>query len=237
VVRLGSRIIPDVVIANSYSTLRALRVHRRGVVVTDTVTYDPIRGASPPDLTREAPFRVGIVGRLAPWKGQDVFLEAFARAFPDDESEAWIIGAAMFGEEGYADTLHSQARRLGISDRVEFRGFREDVWAELSHIHLLVHCSLTPEPFGQVVVEGMVAGVPVIAADAGGPAEIITHNVDGMLTAPGDVAALAAAMRRIRDDASLRQALVSGGFARAEHYSPETTALSLLAVYEAVIAH
>jgi glycosyltransferase involved in cell wall biosynthesis len=77
----------------------------------------------------------------------------------------------------------------------------------------------------------------VIAADAGGPAEIITHNVDGMLTAPGDVAALAAAMRRIRDDASLRQVLVSGGFARAEHYSPENTARSLLAVYEAVMAH
>ena len=100
----------------------------------------------------------------------------------------------------------------GSVDRVVFRGFREDVWAELSQIHLLVHCSLIPEPFGQVVVEGMAAGVPVIAADAGGPAEIITHNVDGILTAPGDVAALAAAMRRIRDDASLRQALVSGGY-------------------------
>ena len=123
-----------------------------------------------------------------------------------------------------------------ISHRVVFRGFQADVWAELSHIDVLVHCSVIPEPFGQVVVEGMVAGVPVIAADAGGPAEIITHNVDGILTAPGDVAALAAAMRRIRDDADLRQALVSGGFVRAEHYSPENTARSLLAVYEAVIA-
>ena len=128
----------------------------------------------------------------------------------------------MFGEDGYADALHAQARRLGISDRVVFRGFREDIWAELSQIHLLMHCSLIPEPFGQVVVEGMAAGVPVIAADAGGPAEIITHNVDGMLTAPGDVAALAAAMRRIRDDASLRRTLVSGGLARAEHYSRRT---------------
>lgn len=167
-VRLGSRTVPDVVIANSYSTLRALRVPRRSVVVTNTVIYDPIGAAAPPDLTREAPFRVGILGRLAPWEGQDVFLEAFARAFPDDDSETWIVGAAMFGEDGYAETLHSQARRLGISDRVVFRGFREDVWAELSQIHLLVHCSLIPEPFGQVVVEGMAAGVPVIAADAGG---------------------------------------------------------------------
>ena len=228
--------MPQAVIANSHATLRTLPDPRRGVVVTDTVVYDPIRRLAPRALAREGPFRVGIIGRLAPWKGQNVFLDAFARAFPDDECEAWIVGAAMFGEDGYADTLHTQARRLGISDRVVFRGFQADVWAELSHIDLLVHCSVIPEPFGQVVVEGMVAGVPVIAADAGGPAEIITHNVDGILTAPGDVAALAAAMRRIRDDAALRQALVSGGFVRAEHYSPENTARSLLAVYEAVIA-
>ena len=235
-VRLGSRILPKAVIANSHATLGTLPVPRRGVVLRRTVVYDPIRRSAPPALTREGPFRVGILGRLAPWKGQDVFLEAFARAFPEDESEAWIIGAAMFGEDGYADALHAQARRLGISDRVVFRGFREDIWAELSQIHLLMHCSLIPEPFGQVVVEGMAAGVPVIAADAGGPAEIITHNVDGLLTAPGDVAALAAAMRRIRDDASLRRTLVAGGLARAEHYSPENTAVSLIAVYEAVIA-
>jgi len=236
-VQLASRVIPNAVIANSHTTLRTLRDPHRGVVVTNTVVYDPIRRSEPLASVEEAPFRVGILGRLASWKGQDVFLEAFARAFPDDESEAWIVGAAMFGEDGYADTLHAQARRLGISDRVVFRGFREDVWAELSQIHLLVHCSLIPEPFGQVVVEGMAAGVPVIAADAGGPAEIITHNVDGMLTAPGDVAALASAMRSIREDASLRLRLVAGGLARAEHYSPEHTAQSLIAVYEAVIAH
>ena len=171
--------------------------------MTNTVIYDPIGAAAPPDLTREAPFRVGILGRLAPWKGQDVFLEAFAPAFPDDDSEAWVVGAAMFGEDGYADTLDAQARRLGISDRVEFRGFREDVRAELSHIHLLVHCSLTPEPFARWWSYG--AGVPVIAADSGGRAEIITHNVDGMLIPPGDVAALAATMRRIRGDACVRR--------------------------------
>ncbi len=235
-VRLGLRVVPDAVIAESHATLGTLRNPRRGVVVPNTVVYDPIRRGAPLPSTDEGPFRVGVLGRLANWKGQGVFLEAFARAFPDDQSEAWIVGAAMFGENGYVDALHAQARRLGIGDRVVFRGFREDVWSELSQLRLLVHCSLTPEPFGQVVVEGMVAGVPVIAADAGGPAEIITHNVDGLLTAPGDVAALAAAMRRLRDDASLRQALVSRGFARAEHYSPENTARALLAVYEAVLA-
>lgn len=236
-VRLGSRVLPDAVIANSQATLGTLPGSRRGVVVTNTVVYDPIRGTAPLASVEEGPFRVGMIGRLAAWKGQDVFLDAFARAFPDDGSDAWIVGAAMFGEDRYAESLHAQARRLGIADRVVFRGFREDIWAELAQIHLLVHCSLIPEPFGQVVVEGMAAGVPVIAADAGGPAEIITHNVNGMLTAPGDVVALAAAMRMIRDNTSLRRTLVSGGLERSEEYSPENTARSLIAVYEAVIAH
>ncbi len=62
---------------------------------------------------------------------------------------------------------------------------------------------------------GWPPGVPVVAADAGGPAEMITNGVDGLLTAPGDVEALAAALRRLHDDAELRARLVRGG-SRAE---------------------
>jgi glycosyltransferase involved in cell wall biosynthesis len=236
-VRVASRLLPSVVIANSHATLGTLHKFRRGVVVTNTVVYDPIRVAAPRSLSDETPFRVGIVGRLAAWKGQDLFLEAFARALPDGDTEAWVVGQAMFGEdEWYADTLPDQAEHLGIAERVVFRGFRENVWDELAQIHVLVHCSVIPEPFGQVVVEGMAAGVPVIAADSGGPAEIITDGVNGLLTAPGDVEALAAAMRKVHDDRALRRRLVSGGLVRAEDYSPEQTAKALLAVYESVVA-
>lgn len=56
------------------------------------------------------------------------------------------------------------------------------------------------EPFGQVVIEGMAGRVPVIAAAAGGPAEVITDDVNGVLYPMGDQSALAAAMRRLADD-------------------------------------
>ena len=122
-----------------------------------------------------------MVGRVAPWKGQHVFLPAFARAFAGGSERAVIVGAAMFGatEADYGAGLQETASVLGIADRVDFRGFREDVWSELHQMDILVHASVTPEPFGQVIVEAMLAGVPVIASAAGGPGEIVTDNVDG----------------------------------------------------------
>jgi glycosyltransferase involved in cell wall biosynthesis len=83
----------------------------------------------------------------------------------------------------------------------------------------------------------MAAGVPVIAADAGGPSEIVTHNVDGLLISPGDVRSLATAMRSLHDDASLRSALASRGRATAAKYTPDRTARELNAVYQKVIDH
>ncbi len=140
----------------------------------------------------------------------------------------------MFGEESYAEGLRAQAVRLGISDRVEFRGFREDVGAELATNDVLVHCSRTSEPFGQVVVEGLAAGVAVIAADAGGPADILTDGCDALLVPPGDVSALKAAMLRLAAP-ELRARLAAAGRVTASRYSPERAAESMLQVYRSLI--
>lgn len=231
-VRMSGRVLPSAVIANSRSTLDTIHHPHRAVVI-DPVVHNPA-GNLPRRCATDRPYRVGIIGRLAPWKGHDLFLDAFARAFPDGDCQAWIIGSAMFGEDEYAASLQDRVRRSGLAGRVEFRGFREDIWSELAQLDTLVHCSLIPEPFGLVVVEGMAAGVPVIASDAGGPAEIMTHGADGILTLPGDATALASAMRRLHDDPSLRQMLAAGGQRTALSYSPERAATQLVVVYERV---
>ncbi|MGI8900672.1 MAG: glycosyltransferase family 4 protein [Nocardioides sp.] len=180
-------------------------------------------------------FRVGIVGRLDRWKGQHIFLDAFAKAFPSGPEEAVIVGASLFGQNGYDSELRRQATSLAIEDRVEFRGFRDDVEDELRQFDVLVPASVIPEPFGQVVVEGLAVGLPVVAADAGGPAEVITDGVDGLLYPPGDADALARALRRLASEPALRAILGDAARERAEDFTAERIAPQVMAVYREVV--
>ncbi len=224
-VRLMRRLIhrlPDAVIANSDATLETLGAGARAplrCVIPDSVELSE-QHRSP----RVGEPIFGIVGRLAPWKGQDLFLRAFAAAFPDGGARAVVVGAAMFGEEDFERELPKLAARLGLGDRVEFRGFREDVWPELASFDVLVHASLTPEPFGQVVLEGMAAGLPVIAPDEGGPATMIADGETGLLFASRRQDSLAAAMLALGADAAARERLGSAARRVLGDYHPSAVA-------------
>ena len=232
-VRAAARVLPSAIIANSASTRSTLGRGRGADVIASPVVYDLVESA--PHRTRsdhDRPFCVTMVGRLSPWKGQDVFLDAFARAFPHDDTQAVIAGTAMFGEDAYADELLAQVRRLGIADRVHFAGFVDDVHELLADSDLLVHASVIPEPFGQVVLEGLAAGVPVLASDLGGPAEIITDGIDGILCPPGDVQALARTLHRLAGDPAERDRLATAGLLRAADFRPEVIAEQVERSYE-----
>jgi glycosyltransferase involved in cell wall biosynthesis len=118
---------------------------------------------------------------------------------------------------------------------VEFRGFREDVAGELARLDILVHASLIPEPFGQVVVEGMAAGLPVVAPRAGGPSEVIEHDVTGLLYEPGDARALASCIGDLADDPGRRDRLGRAATAKARDFAPEIIAAQLSEMYRALL--
>jgi glycosyltransferase involved in cell wall biosynthesis len=232
-VRLASRILPDAIIANSRATLATVEpLSRPAAVIPCAVDLGLARAPSRPP----GPLAVGMVGRIAPWKGQDVFLRGFAEAFPDGEARATIVGAPLFGEEAYERELHELAARLGVSERVRFAGFRDDVAAELAELDVLVHASVIPEPFGQVVVEGMAAGIPVIAAGSGGPAEVMDDEVHGLLYAPRDSAALAGALRRLAGAPELRVRMGQAGLERARRFAPARVAAEVRAVYRRLLS-
>jgi glycosyltransferase involved in cell wall biosynthesis len=236
-VRAAARVLPTAVVANSQATLNTLPPLQPGRVVYNPIVPDSVRQHGGAAQRVGGQMTVGIVGRLAPWKGQHVFLEAFAKAFGDTPVRGRVIGGALFGEDTYEQRLREQAERLGIAGQIEFLGFREDVRVELGELDVLVHSSVIPEPFGQAVLEGMAAGIPVIAANAGGPAELITDGLNGILTQPGDADELAEALRRLASDAELRKALGSAGSRRSQQFTPERTAERILAVYRDVLSH
>jgi glycosyltransferase involved in cell wall biosynthesis len=223
----------ETIVANSHATMATLGGARtRALVIPYSVSGD----APPEPPARDTPVRVGMVGRISPWKGQHVFLEAFARAFPGGRERAAVVGAALFGESGYESELRLLCDRLGLDGRVEFRGFQDDVGAELSRLDVLVHASTIPEPFGQVVVEGMHAGLPVVAADAGGPAEIVTDGQTGFLYPPGDAGALAARLRLLAGDPRLRRRVGVAAQASTGRYAPGLVAEQMGAAYRLTVA-
>jgi glycosyltransferase involved in cell wall biosynthesis len=230
-VRTLARWLPTAVLANSSATL-AMLPGVSGTIAPSPVAID---GSAARGRDRSESLRIGMLGRLASWKGQHVFLQAFASAFPEGTEQAIIIGSSLFAhDDAYGSALRRLAVRLGIADRVTFSGFREDVAAELSRLDVLVHASVVPEPFGRVIVEGMAAGLPVIATGQGGPAEIIENEANGLLVPPNDTAALMHALRRLAARPELRRTLGAAARERARDFTPEAIAATVLSVYLSV---
>jgi glycosyltransferase involved in cell wall biosynthesis len=234
------------VIANSGATAAAFRdaggradlVHvvHNGIA---RMPFDAVTDARRAELREMFAPGAGVVlaavGRLARWKGQHVVIAA-AEAIPD--AVAWIIGTPLFGEDRYLDGLREQARGLAVESRVRFLGEREDVPALLAAADIVVHSSIAPEPFGRVLVEGMLARRPVIASDAGGAREVLTHRETGWLVQPGDPVALAAAIREIREmPRPARDAIVARARADAEdRFSVEAMVAGVARVIDGVVS-
>ena len=155
---------------------------------------------------------VSVFGRLAPWKGQHVLLEALARL---PGVHALLVGEALFGESLYAQSLRELSKTLGVANRVHFVGFRRDVARLMRLSDVVVHTSISPEPFGRVIVEGMLACRPVVASRAGGVTEIVEDGVNGVLVPPGNPEALADALTSVLRDPSRRHSLAVAGYETA----------------------
>ena len=158
------------------------------------------------------PLTVACIGRLSPWKGQHIFLQAIART---PAICGKIVGAPLFGEDAYAQQLRQDAKRLGIEDRIEFMGFQQNIPDVLGRCDVLAHTSTAPEPFGRVLVEAMLAGLAVVATKGGGPSEILRDGETGLLTTPGDADQLADALGLLQTDPARRRALANAGRADA----------------------
>jgi len=237
--RFGCRTIPHVVIANSQATFDTLQLPVREGNPSRPVHDGIAVGAKPiyqAPADNLAPL-IGIVGRLTEWKGQHVFLDAAAavlREFPNARFQ--IIGGALFGEEEYEVQLKQQAQLLNLNGHLDWLGFRDDVPLLLEKLDVLVHASTIGEPFGQVVVEGMAAGKPVVATSGGGVPEIIVDGACGILVPMNNATAMGKAILQLLHDPAHAQTIAQAGYERVrDHFCIQLVANNVEAVYDRMI--
>ncbi|MFC7879294.1 glycosyltransferase [Isoptericola sp. NPDC057391] len=228
---------PRAVVANSHATARTLPGVRDLTVVHPGYAPDQ---AVPAFDARVPPARpvVGLVGRLSPTKGQLELVRA-ARTVLDRRPDVRfrLVGGALFGADTYADAVDAEIGRLGLQGAVDVVGFSDDPAAELDRLSVCVHASPVPEPFGQVVVEAMVRGVPVVATDAGGVPEIVRPPGRdlGLLVPPGDADALAAGLLAVLDDPGAAERRARAAYDDATRRFPaRATARAVTEVWERV---
>jgi glycosyltransferase involved in cell wall biosynthesis len=226
----------SIVIANSNATAESfiaaggrrdkVRVVHDGIspVPFDGVTSQEIQVLEK-EIGSDVTTTIGIFGRLSPWKGQHILLEALS-GIP--EAHAVLVGDALFGETEYVERLRARASQPDIAGRVHFLGFRRDIPGLMRSMDIIVHASTSPEPLGLVIIEAMLAGKPVIATRAGGAMEIIEHGDSGLLVSPGSVSELRTALEKLLSDPGLAHRLTVAGRRRAEE------AFSLEAMFDGI---
>ena len=153
--------------------------------------------------------QIGTIGRISPWKGQEIFLESAAlvcKVFP--RTHFHIVGAPLFGEEAFERQLHAMTSALQLESRVTFAGFRRDVPEYIRSLHIV-----------------------------GGPSEIIEDGVTGFLVTRKDPEALAAAiLQLLRDPHAAGIVAQQGQQAALERFGSQETTRAVEAIYERLLS-
>jgi glycosyltransferase involved in cell wall biosynthesis len=125
-------------------------------------------------------WRVGVIGRIAPEKGQLEFVQAARLILAERRCDFVVCGDVLFSSAEYGRRVRAEAEGLAI----EFTGWREDIRAVLASLDVVVVPSSPLEATTRVILEAFSAGVPVVAFRSGGIPEIVDDGVTGMLSVP-----------------------------------------------------
>jgi len=206
----------DYALAGTESAAQVWRAKGYGkrMAVVPQFGVDPQLFRAPDSKPDDTPFTIGYVGRLVEEKGIHLLLQA-AACLSGNDWRMRLVGSGPARAE-----LESLAEQLGIAHQVEWVEWvaSVDMPAQYQQLDALVIPSLTrpnwKEQFGRVIIEAMASGVPVIGSDSGAIPDIVGEA--GLIVPEGDVAALAAALERLRGEALLRKRLMTAGRARVE---------------------
>jgi len=204
---------------------RTMTTIHYGMDVTDLLAA-PLRPASD-----NGEFRVATVGRLVPVKGIDYLLDAMA-LLVERGSRATLL---VFGDGAERARLEQRAHALGLTRRVEFRGWSRNIPGALAEADAFVSATLG-EGFGLAILEAMMQRLPVVATRVVAIPEIVVDEDSGLLVPPADPQALANALFRLECSPALRDRLAQRGRERAAgQFSVDAMVAKTEAIYQDVL--
>ncbi|WGS23855.1 MULTISPECIES: glycosyltransferase family 4 protein [unclassified Bradyrhizobium] len=231
----------DAIIATS--PLSASYLKREATVVmhgVDTDRYVPPadRAAAFAESGLPGRYAIGCFGRVRAQKGTDVFVDAMCRLLPRyPEFTAVIVGAVVPEQQAFANDLKRRIEAAGLQSRVIITGELpiEDVVRWYQRLTIYAFTSRN-EGFGLTLIEAMSVGAALVAARAGAAEFVVEDGVTGVLTPPGDVDALVAALEPLMHDPAAATAMGARAQARAvDKFSLDAEANAIAAVYRALI--
>lgn len=161
---------------------------------------------------------VAFIGQLVPWKGVENFVRAAAIVLKNRKDTVFVVmGQVLFGgNETFKNDLINIAKEKGVGDKIIFLNNPKDYAKTLKEIDVLVIPSIKPDPCPWIMLAGMAAGKPIIAAGHGGPAEVIENGQDGILYPPADIDELSAYIIKLLNSNDLLAKLGSAAKKKAE---------------------
>jgi mannosyltransferase len=231
----------DAIIATS--ALSASFLKRESTIVmhgVDTISYAPPadRAAAFAQSGLPGRYAIGCFGRIRAQKGSDVFVEAMCRLLPRyPDFTAVIVGAIVPEQQGFANALKKQIEAAGLQSRIIMTGEIEIGEVQRWYQRLTIYAFTSRnEGFGLTLIEAMASGAALVASRAGAAEFVVEDGVTGVLTPPGDVDALVAALEPLMRDPAAAEAMGTRARARVvEKFSLDAEANAIAAVYRSLI--
>jgi glycosyltransferase involved in cell wall biosynthesis len=234
-------LLAHLLVVNSRFSEGVLTSAFRGLGRRTTVVYNGVPGPAhrvPPRPVLTPPVRVLYVGRLSHRKGVDVVVDAVG-VLADRGVQAVldVVGAVFPGYEWYEAELRQRAQDLGLVDAVRYRGFVPEIWDTVAESDVMVVPSRGDEPFGNTVVEGILAARPVIASASSGLLEAASGYQAARTVPPGDPVALANEIERVIQNWDvLRDAVLQDAERAEEKHGPRRYRSEILSAVTGVLA-
>lgn len=202
----GKIIVPSQAVAEYTKKQIPEELHGKIIIIPNGIDLEKVDAAPsdenlrPKKIAPDTPL-IGIIGRIDRWKGQDKVIEAMPRILEKiPRAHLLIIGEPSAHDPKTLEfdrAIRKKVEEIGLAGNVTFTGFVKNVYGAIKRLNCLVHASTEPEPFGRVVIEAMACGVPVVAGNLGGPAEIVRHEQTGLLVNPNNPGEIAEAVTKI----------------------------------------